>query len=364
MHYYFGSGTINLIFMKKTHIIVLGVIVVLAIVLIAVRQQGSSSATGDRTLKVAIAPYQDMALLMNKERENIEKKHDLKVEYTTLAWEDLTPTIASAGATVDIAFANITEFVTNERNINKNTEDPLVFIYPAYVFLGGSIVSLNPKMPVITQADLTNQAKLKEFLKFKFAAPEKSQFEQMLYVVAQKAGVDFKTVNVTHIGMAEGLLATINGSIDASGAGLTQRNEAIEKGGKVVLDSADVNSFTIAGFVTKKSTLEAKRAEIEDFMKIWTDSIDYVFTDIDNRAAEPIAYLDAQSSTNYTVESFKNALAQEVFARNIGEVKTLMLDPGSKWDFVALQKSLTEFELANGIITEAPQNIEIMEIKP
>lgn len=350
--------------MKNKSIIVLIVVVILAIIVVAVRQGENTASTGARPLKVAIAPYQDMALLMNANRDVIQKKHNLDVEYTTVAWEDLTPTIASAGESVDLAFANLTEFVTNERNINKNTSDPLVFIYPAYIFLGGSFVSMNPNMPVLTKADLDNPTKLKEFLKYKFAAEPKSQFEQMLFVVAQKAGVDFKTVKITHIGAADGLLAAMNGSVDATSAGLTQRNEAIEKGGRVVLDSVDVNSYTIAGFVTKQSTLDKKQSEIEDFMKVWYNSIAYVFEDADNRAAEPIKYLDQTSSTKYTVETFKRALAQEVFPKSISEVNEMILNKGAKYDYKAFTDSLISFELANKIITEAPQNIKMLDIKP
>lgn len=349
--------------MKKSHVIVLGIII-LAVLIFIITKQNDTGTIGDRVLKVGIAPYQDMALLMNADRENIEKKHDLNVEYTTLAWEDLVPAVSSAQDTIDVAFASLTWFVTNERNVNKNTTDPLVYFYPGYIFLGGSFVSFNPNVPVITKADLNNPEKLKSFLKLRFAAEEKSFYEQMLFILAQKAGVDFKTVKITHIGLADALLAAINGSVDVVEAGLTQRNEALEKNGKVVLDSADMGLADISGFVAKKSVLKEKKAEIEDFMKIWFDSTNYVLSDINNRAAEPIAFLDATSATKYTVESFRQALAQERFPRNIAEVRTLILNEGSEWDFKALQKSLTDFQLTNGIIIEAPQNIEILEIQP
>ena len=348
--------------MKKQTLIILGIIIVIAVVFVSLRHSGNTSTSTGRVLKVGIAPYQDMALLMNADQQNLEKKYNLNVQYSTLAWEDLTPAVASAGSSIDLTFASLTEFITNERNINKNTSDPLVYIYPAYMFLGGSFVSFKPDMPVLTKADLNDPAKIKAFLNHTFAAEANSQYEQMLFILAQKAGVDFKTLKITHMGLTNSLLAAENGTIDATEAGLTQRNEALGKGGKVVISSADLGSVDVSGFVTKQSTLTVKRAEIEDFIRVWFDSTNYVLSDLDNNSAGPIAYLDKQSATQYTIDSFKSALSQEVFPKSITDVNTLILNNGAQFDFNQIKNNLIAFELQNKIITEAPQNISIINI--
>ena len=347
--------------MKKNTLITLAVIIVAAVIFIFF-QSRQSPATADRSLKVGVAPYQDMALLMNANRANLEKKYNLHIEYSTLPWENLTPAISSAGSTMDLTFASLTEFTINERNINKNTSDPLVYIYPTYMFLGGSFVSFKPDMPVITQADLNDPAKIKAFLKHSFAAEANSQYEQMLFILAQKAGVDFKTVKISYLGLTDSLLAAENGSIDATEAGLTQRNEAMSKGGKVVIDSATLNSVDVSGFVVKQSTLAAKRSEIEDFIRVWYDSTNYVLSDLDHNSAESITYLDKQSATQYTVDSFKAALSHEVFPRSIDDVNKLILNSGAQYDFDQIKNNLIAFELQNKIITESPQNISIIDI--
>ncbi len=346
--------------------LIIGVIVLVLVVVAAflIPQYNKQNKTQTRSLKVGIAPYQDMAMLINPEQKKLEEKYNLKLELTTLAWEDLTPSVSGAGDSLDIAFASLTQFVTNERNINKNTKDPLVFIYPAYVFLGGSFVSFNPEVEAITKNDLNNKEKLQNFLTHSFAAESKSQYEQMLFMVAKKAGVDFSTVNLTNIGSADGLLAAINGSVDATSAGLTQRNEAMEKGGRVVLDSADLGSVDIAGFVVKQSVLGNKKDEVEDFIRIWYDSLNYVLSDTDKRSGDSIAYLNEKSSTKYTVDSFKQAISHEVFPRNIKEVQQKVLSNGAEYDFNRTKNSLTEFLLANKIISEPPQNITLLNLTP
>jgi hypothetical protein len=304
-----------------------------------------------------------MAMLMNSNQASLEQKYNLNINYSTMNWEDLTPAVSSANASVDLAFASLTEFLTNERNINRNTKDPLVFVYPAYVFLGGAFVSCNANMPAITAADLTDIPKLQNFLlNYTFAAADKSSYDEMLFTLAKMANVNFSKVKITNIGSEDGLLAAINGSVDATSAGLTQRNEAIQKGCRVVLDSKDLKSIDIAGFVVKQSTLAAKQSEIEDFVRIWFDSINYVMSDPANNLAEPIAYLDKTSSTHYTVKTYQQALANEVFPKSIADANTIMLNKGAEFDFNAVKDSLVSFMLSNGVITEQPQNVDILNI--
>jgi ABC-type nitrate/sulfonate/bicarbonate transport system substrate-binding protein len=346
--------------MKKT-IIIIASLVVLCVLFLVVSQRNSVS-TDIPVLKVGIAPYQDMALLMNSESKSLQEKYNLELDLVTLAWEDLTPAISSATDSLDIAFASITEFITNERNINRNTDDPLVFIYPAYVFLGGSFVSFNHDVPVIKKDDLQNIQKLKDFLGYNFAAQKKSAYEMMLFSVAKEAGVDFKDVNIFNIGAGDGLLAAINGSVDVSSAGLTQRNEAIEQGGRVVLTMGDLGFVDIAGFVVKQSVLDEKREEITNFIKMWYDSINYVMSDIDNNSFGSIEYLNQQSSTNYTIDSFKKALEQEFFPINIDDVKNTILTKNSRFDFENISNILINYLLEIRIIGEEPQNIKLLDI--
>lgn len=337
-------------------------VIVALVMLVVVAFFATSKNNTKQPLKVGIAPYQDMSLLFNAKSESFQKKYNLDLKFITLSWQDLIPATSSATDSLDIAFSSITDFISNERNINRNTDDPLVFIYPAYIFLGGSFVSFNPDVPVITRDDLNNREKLRNFLSHSFASQVKSSYDIMLYRVAEDAGVNFKDINITNIDSGEGLLAALNGSVDATGAGLTQRNEALEKGGRVVLTMEDLGFVDVAGFVVKRSVLDKRGEEIKNFVKLWYDSIDYVMSDVDNNSADSIDYLDKQSSTNYTVDSFKQALSQEFFPHNIAEVNKTVLSPGSKYDFQKIKASLVSYMLDKKIIDEEPQNIHIIDI--
>ncbi|MFH1741446.1 MAG: hypothetical protein ABIH23_20770, partial [bacterium] len=233
--------------MKRSTVIAIIVAAVLAVLVINWLWNGSPSGPESAKLKLAIAPYQDMAMLAVVEPLGIDKKYDLDLELVSMAWEDLTPAVSSAGGAVDVAFASLIQFISQEASLNANSNDPIVFFYPAYVFKGGGLVSFNDKVPQITKEDLTDADKLREFLSYKFAAQKTSSYEILLFDLADRAGIAFKDVEIFDMDAGNGLLAAINGSVDVSGAGLTQKNEALRKGGRVVLEMQALGQIDIAG---------------------------------------------------------------------------------------------------------------------
>lgn len=310
-------------------------------------------------LSVAIAPYQDMAMLVNVEPLGLEEKYDMDLDIKTVAWEDLLPSVASAQGSVDVSFAGLIEFVNTERNINRNTDDPLVFIFPTHVFFGNSFVSFDREVPTVSKDDLSDKDKLRQFLtKYTFAAEPNSLRELTLFSLARAADVPFGDVDIVHIGLDDALLAALNGDVDIAGAGLTQRNEALEQGGRVVLASDDIGLVDVGGFVVKKSTLETKRPEIEKLIQMWLESVDYVYADIDNNAEYSLRYLNDHAATGYTIESYKQALSQEYIPRTYREVKENILEQGASYDFTRIYQGLVDYLVTNDFLNEPPQNIE------
>ena len=81
----------------------------------------------------------------------------------------------------------------------------------------------------------------------------------------------------------------------------------------------------MTGFIAKKSTLEKKSVEINNLIKMWFDSVNYVYSDIDNNSKDSLAYLDKYSSTKYTLEGYKSALTNEYLPKTVEESKTRMI---------------------------------------
>lgn len=315
------------------------------------------------TLKVGIAPYQDMAMLMNVKPLHLDEKYGTNLQLVSMAWQDLTPAVASATPSVDVAFASLIQFISQEKALNAGSSDPIVFFYPAYVFRGGAFVTLKKQMPVLTRADLNDRKKVEQFLRYRFAAQKTSSYEMLLSGLARKVGKTLKDVKVVDMGSEDGLLAAVNGSVDATSAGLTQKNEVVRQGGRVVLEMADMGQVDIAGFIARRSTLRAKRTEIEAFVKMWTASCDYTLGDLATKAEYPLAYLRQNSSTRYTAEEFASALSQELLPRSLDDMRVNVLQPGAPYDYRAVMETTTAYYLETGDLKAPPNNIEMQDIK-
>jgi ABC-type nitrate/sulfonate/bicarbonate transport system substrate-binding protein len=274
-----------------------------------------------RSITVAISPYQDIATIVTLHSLGLDKKYNLDVSLRTMAWEDILPALASNGQTIDIGFASYTEFLTKERDLNKGSSDPLVFVYPAYVFHGGAFITFNPKVPILDASGLNDPAKVQSFLNTKIGAPKSSLWEMMIFSLARRSGRDITSVKVSDSPINDSLLATEHGSLDVAAAGLTQMTEAKKQGGHVALDMDALGFADITGFVCRQSTLNNRRSEVEDLIKIWFDTSNYVMSDLDNHSQIPLDYLSKNSATQYTLEQYKAALTQEYFPKSVAEAE-------------------------------------------
>jgi ABC-type transport system substrate-binding protein len=91
------------------------------------------------TLTVAIAPYQDLAMLVNAPELKFDAKAGITLNLVTMAWEDILPAVASAGKTVDVGFGSYVEYLTKFAKINEGSDDPVIYIQPLYVYKGGGV---------------------------------------------------------------------------------------------------------------------------------------------------------------------------------------------------------------------------------
>ena len=131
---------------------------------------------GMRPLQVGISPYQDIAMLVNLEPLGLE--YGTQVELRTLAWEDILPAVGSASTTsLDVGFGSLTEFLTKFEKLNAGTSDPIMFVYPLYVYKGGGFVSFDSAIEPLTAQTIRDPNSLKRFLGAEFGAQKQSVYD-------------------------------------------------------------------------------------------------------------------------------------------------------------------------------------------
>lgn len=288
-----------------------------------ITEKSSSKTTSSENtpLRVAIAPYQEMALLVNEKQLGLEKKYGTRLEILTLPWEEIPSAVASSGQTVDVGFASLPDYLAKVQNLNRQGDDPLLFIYPAWMFHGGGFVTFNPAVPEMNTQAIKNPNLIKKFLSFRLGIQKNSWGHMILWTLANSVGLKLSELPIIDTTLNDGFLAAENGSLDASQAGLTQRTEALKQHGRVVLTMDTLGLVDPGGFICKESVYKKRKKDIDALIRMWFDCANYVLSDLDHHSDTTIAYLKTNSSTKYTLAEFKRALSQEYIPKSVAEAE-------------------------------------------
>lgn len=312
-------------------------------------------------LNVAISPYQDIAMIVNIESLKLEEKYKTDVKLMTMNWEEILPAISSAGKTADIGFGSYIEYLTKYPKLNQDTKDPVLFIYPAYIFKGGGFITYDSIQPFI-RSNIDSISLVNSFFENKIGAQKNSVFEMMLYSLANRNNYDITNAKIFDSPLNDAILATQNGSLDIAAAGLTQITEANKNGGKVILTMEDLGFADITGFICKQSTYENRKKDINNLIKMWFECVAYVFKDLEANSVYSLKYLDEKAATKYTFDQYRTALNQEYFPKSISEANKEILTNKGLFYYKQIQSEIINYLTTNNVIEakyQAPDFITI-----
>lgn len=336
--------------MRKLYLILIAVAAVLvAAVVLMLWPTGKS-----QNLRVGLAPYQDLAMIVNAKPLGLEKKYGTEIDLITLPWEEILPSVATSGRGLDIGFASYAEYLTKYNNLNSGTADPVLFVYPLYVFKGGAFVTFKPDIPRLTNQTITDRPTITRVLGLKIGAQKKSVYEMMIYRLAALNGIDPASVQLIDTPLDQGFLAAQQGSLDIATAGLTQLTEAERRNGHIVLTMDDLRFADFTGFIVKKSTLEAREKDIKNVIRMWFDSVKFVYEDIDKNSEASLAYLNRQAATHYTLDEYKRALSQEYLPRSVSEADAEFVKDSGKFPVKDIRATNFDYLIRQGVIKTAP----------
>ncbi|BBB32576.1 hypothetical protein TTHT_1037 [Thermotomaculum hydrothermale] len=317
----------------------------------------------ENSLNLLISPYQDLAMIVNVKPLKLEKKYNLKVNITTVPWQNIMPLLSGYNSRFNVGFASYGEYLTKYDNINKGAEDKLVFVFPVYIFKGGAFVTFKNDIPPIFNNGKIDENAVKIFLGKKIGLQKQTIYEMLVFKLAKTAGIDKKSLKIYDVPMADAILAAQHGDIDIAAVGLTQLTEAIKRGGKSLLIMDDIGFSDITGLVCKESYLKNHREDLIKLIKMWYECTNFVFSDIEHNSKYSLDYLRKNASTKYTVESYKKALSFEYFPLSYNEAYNSIIKEGSKYDYKRLYKDMTDFLIEEKIIKKRPPLPQFIKLK-
>jgi len=185
------------------------------------------------------------------------------------------------------------------------------------------------------------------------AVPEGTTFDQMLLAGLKIAGMNPRTdVNIRHVKLDDGVYAFLGRDVDIVGAGVTQRTELMRHGGKVFLDMESFGFAEITGIMTTRHFADAHAEDLTKLVRIWFESVNVLFSDVDAQSAYLRAYLDKAASTKYTLDEYERALEFQEFPRSEREAETLFLSPSGKFYWKRNWDIINDFLLTTGKIKQ------------
>jgi ABC-type nitrate/sulfonate/bicarbonate transport system substrate-binding protein len=149
-------------------------------------------------------------------------------------------------------------------------------------------------------------------------------------------------------------LAAQAGSIDIAAAGLTQRNEALQRGGRVVLTLEKQGFADLTGFIARKSTVEKRGNELRALVQVWFGAVDFVYSDMDRNSRIPLEFLAKSSSTQYPLATYKQALEAEYLPRTLQDAKRDIIAADGRYSIARISDEVSKYLVSIGIARVAP----------
>jgi len=291
-------------------------------------------------IKYGISPYQDTAIPVLSEKLGLFEQAGLHVQLVNVAWDDILPSLASAGNTVDIAIGSMNTLIPQVENINVKGGGDVIFYAPFYVFKGIGFMARNdsgiqPLSVFLEKYPNDRDRAIKEaMLQLKgrrIGLPQGTADEQMLYSALKTADMTTDDIDLRHVKFADALPAFLAGDLDVMATGVTQRTEAARRGHLLFMDGEQFGFVNIDGLMTTEHFAKAHPKELQKIVDIWFTTANALLDDTDANAQPIIEYLDHTASTHYSLDEYKNAIALQEFPRSRADVAQLINNPAGKY---------------------------------
>jgi len=338
------------------------VLLVLFLLYVVFRRAGQPRAETEAervTIRFGITPYQDTALPVVGDRLGWYEEKNLDVQFVPLSWGDVV--LALSSGSIDASIYTINAFQAPYSEAVAGRFKP-IFYSPIYVFKGtaimvhgdsglsvvGNISSLPAPVREGRVVDAVRQLRGK-----RIAVTQGTEYEQIVLAALAKAGLDpGQDVTLIHASVEDALAAFLSGDVDAFGAGLTERIEAQRHGAKELLVAADVGPPSIDGLVTTQEFASRNRDAMDDLLRVWFRTVDYMEGDLKGRSRFVREYLRGKASTRYSPDEYAIAWTFNVFPRTPSEAVRVFNSPEGAFYWKNVWDYNNQFLMSEGKIKE------------
>ena len=301
-------------------------ILVLAVIMVALVGLGLQDATAAKPTKITIgiSPFQDTLLPIIGQEKGWFKQAGLDVTFQTLAWNALTPALASKS--VDVVVYNTTGVIAVQNKLKD-----IVFLYPWNIFTEGQALMGRSGIGVKSAKDFEAQG-------MKHPAAVKATVEQMrgktiittmgsdmgkaIVEVTKNNGLAKKDYTIIDMDPDQGLAAFISGSGDFYLGGIPQRTRLEQEGYLTMLVGPDLAPVPINGWVTTKSFVNKNQEALLKLQNVMFKIIRYTKANTEEVGKIITDKLNSETGASMSVKQFtKFFIDIEDYTGNASEVQ-------------------------------------------
>lgn len=315
----------------------------------------------DGQITLGISPYQDTAIPVIAQTNGIYDEREVNVDLRTIEWENIVPSLATRGETIDVAIGSINTFLPRANAVNTGQDDPVIFVAPLYVFKGASLVAnkdsgIRPYREILTEENGDKDRALRVFVNqldgARIGYPSGTPYEQLFIEATKGADRTVEEFRPTDVQIADALPALLSGNLELAAAGVTQRTEALRDGHYVAIETEDLGFAEVVGLMTTKSFYESHSEEIEQIRLAWFDSIQLLESQPEVATTGILDYLERNASTRYTFEEYLDSLSAQEFPSTAAAADDMFGNQAARFYWRTTWDIVNDYLLATEAIDE------------
>lgn len=280
-------------------------------------------------ITIGLSAFQDTLLPIIGEEMGWFEEAGLDVEFEMLAWNAITPALASDS--IDVAVYNTTGVIAVYAQMND-----IVFLYPWNIFAEGQALIGRPDQGIKSVEDFENE--------------DMSHEEAVTATIQQMKGKTIITTMGTDMGKAveeacsnnglseddytiidmdtdQGLAAFLSGSGDFYLGGIPQRTRCESEGYVTMVVGSDLAPVPINGWVTRQSFIDENEDVLLALQNVMFKIIRYTRENTEEIGQIITDKLNEETGSEMTVDQFVQYFTQiEDFTDNAAQVQESILD--------------------------------------
>jgi ABC-type nitrate/sulfonate/bicarbonate transport system substrate-binding protein len=307
------------------------IILVLIAIMVTLAVFGPQGAAAPKPTKITIgiSPFQDTLLPIIGQEKGWFKKAGLDVTFQTLAWNAITPALASKS--IDVAVYNTTGVIAVQNKLKD-----IVFLYPWNIFTEGQALMGRSRVGVKSVKDFEAQG-------MKHSEAVKATVEQMrgktiittmgsdmgkaIVEVTKNNGLAKKDYTIIDMDPDQGLAAYISGSGDFYLGGIPQRTRLEQEGYLTMLVGPDLAPVPINGWVTTQSFVNKNEKALLKLQNVMFKIIRYTKANTEEVGKIITDKLNSETGASMSVKHFAKFFNEiEDYTGNASEVQRDILD--------------------------------------